>query len=184
MRSKLIVLLLFITVLTGCTRLENNIEFESELLSDQLLVDTLKESEALFAFHVIEENNLKTQEVFVWKNSLRTELRNDLLKILEKLDKDNGKIVKMSLDQFMKEDLNEQDSSYSSETSRRVIELLFPSEFNISSETLYQNLMHMVIRLETLPQYGDTEVISLKTITDTCLNSNDYENNVIHYVND
>ena len=175
-------LLVFITLLTGCNKIEANIEFESTLFSDQIVVDEVMESDALFAFRVFNESGGKIQEVFIWKNSTRREVRTDLLKILEKLDENNDKVVHININRLVNENSSDLGDWHESETSKMIIEFIFPSEFIISNETFYLNIMHMIIRLETLPEHGDTEVISIRTTTTISLNSDDFPRNGLHFV--
>jgi len=84
MRYKFVVLLMLIILLAGCNKVESNIEFESSLFSDQIIVDEVKESDAMLAFRVFEENEMIVQEVLIWKNLTRREVRIDLIKILER----------------------------------------------------------------------------------------------------
>ena len=182
MKFKFMILLLLTTLLTACNKIEADIEFESELFSDQIVVDEMKSSDALFAFRVIDDNEFKTQEVFIWNNLTRREVRTDLIKILERLDENNERVTELSFDRLVDDDPSALEDWYESETSKMIIEFIFPSELKIAHKTLYQNIMHMIIRLETLPEHGDTEIISIKTITTLSLNSDDYLRNELHFV--
>nr|WIF87798.1 hypothetical protein QOL21_04645 [Acholeplasma laidlawii] len=88
------------------------------------------------------------------------------------------KLYSVSIKRYI---LNIQDW-HESDTSKMIIEFIFPSEFKISSETLYRNIMHMIIRLETLPEHGDTEVIAISTITNISISSHDFPKDTFHFV--
>lgn len=182
MRYKFVVLLMLIILLAGCNKIESNIEFESSLFSDQIIVDEVKESDAMLAFRVFEENEMIVQEVLIWKNLTRREVRIDLIKILERLDEKNDKVIHINLNQLVNENSSDIGDWHESDTSKMIIEFIFPSEFKISSETLYRNIMLMIIRLETLPEHGDTEVIAISTITNFSISSHDFPKDTFHFV--
>lgn len=182
MRYKFVVLLMLIILLAGCNKIESNIEFESSLFSDRIIVDEVKESDAMLAFRVFEENEMIVQEVLIWKNLTRREVRIDLIKILERLDEKNDKVIHINLNQLVNENSSDIGDWHESDTSKMIIEFIFPSEFKISSETLYRNIMHMIIRLETLPEHGDTEVIAISTITNISISSHDFPKDTFHFV--
>jgi len=182
MRYKFLVLLVFIIMLAGCNKIESNIEFESSLFSDQIIVDEVKGSDAMLAFRVFEDNEMIVQEVLIWNNLTRREVRTDLIKILERLDENNDKVVHTNLNQLVNENSIVLGDWHKSDTSKMIIEFIFPSKFKISSETLYRNIMHMIIRLETLPEHGDTEVIAIRTITNISISSHDFPKDTFHFV--
>ena len=64
-----------------------------------------------------------------------------------------------------------------------IISVLFPRSFYIKSE-LKQSLLDMIIRLETLEEHGDTEVILIQTITNEDIRLNQVDLNVMYRFHD
>lgn len=168
--------------LGGCNEIENdNCKISSYMIDNQASEEMLN-SEALFAYEISISDNVSLQIIYVWDNLLRRELRNDLLQIYNSIP-DKDKNVTIEFDE--KIIINDKDISFkeSSELSLVVLRSIFLTETKMNGKELRENLNSMIIRLETLEEFGDTEVIAIQTITEERTNLRSQENGKIIFVN-
>ena len=92
------------------------------------------------------------------------------------------KTVKLLLNSEIKINGNAIPFEPTSESSVAVLCAIFPTETKINAIILRQALGEMIIRLETLEQFGDTEVIAIQTITSETLSLDRTENGDIYMV--
>ena len=163
MNKKLInIVLLLITVfyLVGCDRnLNSTLSIESSLYNVQEVVDDFKSSESKYAVEINQEENQWTQYIYIWNNELRRDLRNDLIQIVGQVDDSNNKIVSFKFgDKIV---INNKDIEFdaSSDLTEEIISIIFPENFNVSLNDFWKEINYLIIRLETLEYFGDTEEI-------------------------
>lgn len=65
--------------------------------------------------------------------------------------------------------------------TKEVINIMFPNEFNMALNEFYNHIFYVIIRLETLEQHGDTEVIDIVIKTTEELVLSDLEKGRIYY---
>lgn len=187
----IIVILVLSLLLTSCVSKEETAHFDSFLEGNSEFINEIKLNNPLCSFKswVLDDTNY--QFIFIWDNQLRRDLRDELVDILMRMDRDRNRVDTYQVIQI------ENDSSLNllmngkvihsvgfSELTRFIMLALFPPTFNINSRDFYQQLGIMAIRLETLEILGDTEVICLETETELKLMLSDYEKDVVHRVYD
>ena len=178
--NKLWTLLLSIIVgmlcLVGCNQVKSNVEFSSYMIGSLIgqeekteedkLVERLKSSGALYAYKIDKQETSTTQIVYVWNNLLRRELRLDIRQIyLSVPDEHKSVIIKIYEDSTVKIDNKNIDFEATSDLSFAVLRAIFPKESTVNSKEFRDIFREMAIRLETLEQFGDTEVIAIQTVT-------------------
>ena len=178
--KKLWTLLLSIIVgmlcLVGCNQVKSNVEFSSYMIGSLIgqeekteedkLVERLKSSGALYAYKIDKQETSTTQIVYVWNNLLRRELRLDIRQIyLSVPDEHKSVIIKIYEDSTVKIDNKNIDFEATSDLSFAVLRAIFPKESTVNSKEFRDIFREMAIRLETLEQFGDTEVIAIQTVT-------------------
>ena len=178
--KKLWTLLLSIIVgmlcLVGCNQVKSNVEFSSYMIGSLIgqeekteedkLVERLKSSGALYAYKIDKQETSTTQIVYVWNNLLRRELRLDIRQIyLSVPDEDKSVTIKIYEDSTVKIDNKNIDFEATSDLSFAVLRAIFPKESTVNSKEFRDIFREMAIRLETLEQFGDTEVIAIQTVT-------------------
>ena len=185
MNKKLInIVLLLITVfyLVGCDRnLNSTLSIESSLYNVQEVVDDFKSSESKYAVEINQEENQWTQYIYIWNNELRRDLRNDLIQIVGQVDDSNNKIVSFKFgDKIV---INNKDIEFdaSSDLTEEIISIIFPENFNVSLNDFWKEINYLIIRLETLEYFGDTEVINIKIKTTEELLLGNLEKGQIYY---
>lgn len=185
MNKKLInIVLLLITVfyLVGCDRnLNSTLSIESSLYNVQEVVDDFKSSESKYAVEINQEENQWTQYIYIWNNELRRDLRNDLIQIVGQVDDSNNKIVSFKFgDKIV---INNKDIEFdaSSDLTEEIISIIFPKNFNVSLNDFWKEINYLIIRLETLEYFGDTEVINIKIKTTEELLLGNLEKGKIYY---
>ena len=185
MNKKLInIVLLLITVfyLVGCDRnLNSTLLIESSLYNVQEVVDDFKSSESKYAVEINQEENQWTQYIYIWNNELRRDLRNDLIQIVGQVDDSNNKIVSFKFgDKIV---INNKDIEFdaSSDLTEEIISIIFPENFNVSLNDFWKEINYLIIRLETLEYFGDTEVINIKIKTTEELLLGNLEKGKIYY---
>ncbi|MFA5474450.1 MAG: hypothetical protein WC225_02830 [Acholeplasmataceae bacterium] len=185
MNKKLInIVLLLITVfyLVGCDRnLNSTLSIESSLYNVQEVVDDFKSSESKYAVEINQEENQWTQYIYIWNNELRRDLRNDLIQIVGQVDDSNNKIVSFKFgDKIV---INNKDIEFdaSSDLTEEIISIIFPENFNVSLNDFWKEINYLIIRLETLEYFGDTEVINIKIKTTEELLLGNLEKGKIYY---
>ena len=167
------------SLLFGCGRTDAAPAFfESYLLgstdrdafmeSDLALGKRLLESDALFAYRVTKTEKHTVQVVYVWDNLLRRELRLDLMKLYDAIP-DRDQEITLSMGETIGIGMKELAFTPCSSLSDTVFRAIFPSESKVNAKTLRNALRQMIIRLETLEAFGDTEVIALQTLTEGSL---------------
>ena len=189
-KIKLISILLLCLILLSCSSKESNIRLDSSLLNDLELVDRLKQDDPLFAFKLSKDGDTYQQTIYIWNNQLRRDLREDLIMLYDLLDETSEKVNDYS---FRYDELDDQLTFYinnkpigeigNSSLTRHIIRAIFPEEFSYTSFEFASQLGEIIIRLETLESYGDTEVICIITETNDELLFVEYELNMIHYIN-
>ncbi|HPG42180.1 MAG TPA: hypothetical protein PLJ98_00035 [Acholeplasmataceae bacterium] len=188
-KIKLISILLLCLILLSCSSKESNIRLDSSLLNDLELVDRLKQDDPLFAFKLSKDGDTYQQTIYIWNNQLRRDLREDLIMLYDLLDETSEKVNDYS---FRYDELDDQLTFYinnklvgeigNSSLTRHIIRAIFPEEFSYASYEFASRLGIIIIRLETLESYGDTEVICIITETNDELLFVEYELNIIHYI--
>lgn len=185
MNKKLInIVLLLITVfyLVGCDRnLNSTLSIESSLYNVQEVVDDFKSSESKYAVEINQEENQWTQYIYIWNNELRRDLRNDLIQIVGQVDDSNNKIVSFKFgDKIV---INNKDIEFdaSSDLTEEIISIIFPENFNASLNDFWKEINYLIIRLETLEYFGDTEVINIQIKTTEELLLGNLEKGKIYY---
>lgn len=159
-----LLIMFFMIPLAGCVKTEKDIITISSYMIDNQDSDEMLNSDALFAYETSISENICLQIIYVWNNLLRRELRNDLLQIYEAIPKEDENII-LNLDS--KVTINSVDIGFkeSSELSLAVLKSIFLTETKMNSKELQETLHFMIIRLETLEEFGNTEVIAIQTIT-------------------
>lgn len=188
----LVLILLNLLILSGCQKKEVSVSFDSYLLSDTLLVEDLKNSDDQFAFIITESNQTYTQTIYIWDNKLRRELRQELIQLTSLLESETRRVslfqtvVNLNPLEDFKITLNHRDLMEYPDVnlSSFIISVLFPRSFYIKESELKQSLLDMIIRLETLEEHGDTEVISIQTITNEDIRLNQVDLNVMYRFHD
>lgn len=185
MNKKLInIVLLLITVfyLVGCDRnLNSTLSIESSLYNVQEVVDDFKSSESKYAVEINQEENQWIQYIYIWNNELRRDLRNDLIQIVGQVDDSNNKIVSFKFgDKIV---INNKDIEFdaSSDLTEEIISIIFPENFNVSLNDFWKEINYLIIRLETLEYFGDTEVINIQIKTTEELLLGNLEKGKIYY---
>jgi hypothetical protein len=189
-KIKVIIILLLCLTLLACSSRESNIHLNSSLLNDLELVDRLKQDDPLFAINMSKDGDTYQQTIYIWNNQLRRDLREDLIMIYDLLDETSENVNDYS---FIYDELDDQLTFYinnkpigeigNSSLTRYIIRAIFPKEFSYASFEFASQLGEIIIRLETLESYGDTEVICIITETNDELLFVEYELNMIHYIN-
>ena len=162
--------------LVGCNQVKSNVEFSSYMIGSLIgqeekteedkLVERLKSSGALYAYKIDKQETSTTQIVYVWNNLLRRELRLDIRQIyLSVPDEHKSVIIKIYEDSTVKIDNKNIDFEATSDLSFAVLRAIFPKESTVNSKEFRDIFREMAIRLETLEQFGDTEVIAIQTVT-------------------
>lgn len=188
----LVLVLLNLLILSGCQKKEASVSFDSYLLSDTLLVEDLKNSDDQFAFIITESNQTYTQTIYIWDNKLRRELRQELIQLTSLLESETRRVslfqtvVNLNPLEDFKITLNHRDLMEYPDVnlSSFIISVLFPRSFYIKESELKQSLLDMIIRLETLEEHGDTEVILIQTITNEDIRLYQVDLNVMYRFHD
>jgi hypothetical protein len=189
-KIRLIAILFMGVLLIACSSQESSISLDSLLLNDVDLVDRLKQDDPLFAFNMSKDGDTYQQTIYLWNNQLRRDLREDLIMLYDLLDETSEKVNDYSL---VYDELDDRLTFYinnkrvgeigNSSLTRHIIRSIFPEEFSYTSFEFASQLGEIIIRLETLESYGDTEVICIITETNDELLFAEYELNMIHYIN-
>ena len=189
--KKLCTLLLSIIVgmlcLVGCNQVKSTVEFSSYMIGSLIgqeekteedqLVERLKSSDALYAYKIDKQETSTTQIVYVWDNLLRRELRLDIRQIsLSVPDKDKSVTIRIYEDSTVKIDNKNIDFEATSDLSFAVLRAIFPKESTVNAKEFRNIFREMAVRLETLEQFGDTEVIAIQTVTSSELLFGNTEN--------
>ena len=200
--KKLLTLLLSIMTLmlclVGCNQVKSTVEFSSYMIGSLIgqeekteedkLVERLKSSGALYAYKIDEQETSTTQIVYVWNNLLRRELRLDIRQIyLSVPDEDKSVTIKIYEDSTVKIDNKNIDFEATSDLSFAVLRAIFPKESTVNAKEFRNIFREMAVRLETLEQFGDTEVIAIQTVTSSELlfgNTEDKEVKLVMPVDD
>lgn len=177
-----LLIIFFVFSLVGCNEIEKDNCSISSYMVDNRDSEEMLNSESLFAYEISISDNICLQIIYVWDNLLRRELRSDLLQIYDAMP-DEDKNVTIEFDEKIK--INDKDILFkeSSELSLVVLRSIFLTETKMNSKELRENLRSMIIRLETLEEFGDSEVIAIQTITKERTNLKFHENGKIIYVN-
>lgn len=200
--KKLLTLLLSIMTLmlclVGCNQVKSTVEFSSYMIGSLIgqeekteedeLVERLKSSNALYAYKIDKQETSTTQIVYVWNNLLRRELRLDIRQIyLSVPDEDKSVTIKIYEDSTVKIDNKNIDFEATSDLSFAVLRAIFPKESTVNAKEFRNIFREMAVRLETLEQFGDTEVIAIQTVTSSELlfgNTEDKEVKLVMPVDD
>ena len=189
--KKLCTLLLSIIIgmlcLVGCNQVKSTVEFSSYMIGSLIgqeekteedqLVERLKSSDALYAYKIDKQETSTTQIVYVWDNLLRRELRLDIRQIyLSVPDEDKSVTIKIYEDSTVKIDNKNIDFEATSDLSFAVLRAIFPKESTVNAKEFRNIFREMAVRLETLEQFGDTEVIAIQTVTSSELLFGNTEN--------
>lgn len=175
-------LIITLSFLVGCGHnLQSTLSIESSLYNNQEIVDDFINSDSKFAVKVTQEENQWIQNIYIWNNALRRDLRNDLIQITNHVDGNSKKIVSFEFGE--KIIINNKDIKFNaiSDLSKEVIDIMFPNKFNMSLNEFYNHLAYLIIRLETLEKHGDTEVIDIEIKTTEKLVLSDLEKDKIYY---
>jgi hypothetical protein len=174
----LILLIVSLFMIGGCNAKEETATFDSYLLSDILFGDELKSLDAKFAVEITKSNNIYTQTFFIWNNELRRALRADLILLASKLDFENNRVSSYktsitksneSVNIIISMNRKELKSYTESELSTLIIAALLPQSFYSNQNEFLLALFVMIARLETLEEFGDTEVVCLEVKTNESL---------------
>ena len=201
MKKILSILLSIMTLmlcLVGCNQVKSTVEFSSYMIGSLIgqeekteedkLVERLKSSGALYAYKIDKQETSTTQIVYVWNNLLRRELRLDIRQIyLSVPDEDKSVTIKIYEDSTVKIDNKNIDFEATSDLSFAVLRAIFPKESTVNAKEFRDIFREMAIRLETLEQFGDTEVIAIQTVTSSELlfgNTEDKEVKLVMPVDD
>lgn len=200
--KKLLTLLLSIMTLmlclVGCNQVKSTVEFSSYMIGSLIgqeekteedkLVERLKSSDALYAYKIDKKETSTTQIIYVWDNLLRRELRLDIRQIyLSVPDKDKSVTIQIYEDSTVKIDNKNIDFEATSDLSFAVLRAIFPKESTVNAKEFRNIFREMAVRLETLEQFGDTEVIAIQTVTSSELlfgNTEDKEVKLVMPVDD
>ncbi|MBN3490081.1 hypothetical protein JV173_00995 [Acholeplasma equirhinis] len=179
--KKLLNLFLLSFILIGCNNKFSDTEFDSRLFSDIEIVEEMLASNAFFAYKTEKFGTEFVQEIYIWDNQLRIDLHTDLSVIYERLESEPAiKSVSFeNYEMFIEGSLI--DIPYSSELSREVFHLMFPRNFNVEQLLFKNRIIGMIVRLETLEEFGDTEVIVLETKTTVSMRTKNLETETIYY---
>ena len=179
----ILTLLLCLSVFTGCGESKGETaSFASYMLgsgdrdiqNDSRIGDDLLSSDALFAFEIAKTGSGTIQTIYVWNNRLRRELRLDLMELYDAVP-DKDRIITIEIDGKIKIDGKEITLESGSDLSHAVLRTIFPAESQVNAQTFRRTFMEMIVRLETLEAFGDTEVIAIQTTSDTGLLLEDQE---------
>ena len=162
--------------LVGCNQEKSTVEFSSYMIGSLIgqeekteedeLVERLKSSNALYAYKIDKQETSTTQIIYVWDNLLRRELRLDIRQIyLSVPDEDKSVTIKIYEDSTVKIDNKNIDFEATSDLSFAVLRAIFPKESTVNAKEFRNIFREMAVRLETLEQFGDTEVIAVQTVT-------------------
>lgn len=174
--SILLSIMAFMLCLVGCNQVKSTVEFSSYMIGSLIgqeekteedeLVERLKSSNALYAYKIDKQETSATQIIYVWDNLLRRELRLDIRQIyLSVPDKDKSVTIQIYEDSTVKIDNKNIDFEATSDLSFAVLRAIFPKESTVNAKEFRDIFREMAIRLETLEQFGDTEVIAIQTVT-------------------
>ena len=166
--------------LVGCNQEKSTVEFSSYMIGSLIgqeekteedqLVERLKSSDALYAYKIDKQETSTTQIVYVWDNLLRRELRLDIIQIYNAVpEKDKSVTIYVNADSTVKIDNKNIEFAPSSDLSFAVLRAIFPEESTVNAKEFRDIFREMAIRLETLEQFGDTEVIAIQTVTASTL---------------
>lgn len=178
----ILLIMLFVFPLVGCNEIEKDNCLISSYMIDNTDSEDMLNSESLFAYEISISDNVCLQIIYVWNNLLRRELRNDLIQIYNAIPNKDKDVIIVFGENII---INDKDISFkeSSELSLFVLKSIFLTETKMNCKELRDNLNSMIIRLETLEEFGDSEVIAIQTITKKRTNLKFHENRKIIYVN-
>lgn len=180
--SSFVISIIILTFLVGCGKnLQSTLSIDSRLYNNQELVEDFKNSDSMFAVEITKEEDEWIQHIYIWNNKLRRDLRIDLIQIMNSIDRNS--ITTVSFEFSEKIIINNKDIKFdaSSDLTKEVINIMFPNKFNISLNEFYDNVYYLMIRLETLEQHGDTEVIDIEIKTTEDLVLSNLEKGKIYY---
>ncbi|HOE15420.1 MAG TPA: hypothetical protein PLE59_00920 [Bacteroidales bacterium] len=169
MNKKLFTIVLLIATvfyLVGCDRnLNSTWSIESSLYNVQEVVDDFKSSEAKYAVEINKEENQWVQHVYIWNNELRRDLRNDLIQIVVQVNDSINKTVSFEFGDKIVINNKYIEFDASSDLTEEIIGIIFPKKFSASLNDFWTEINYLIIRLETLEYFGDTEVINIQIKT-------------------
>ncbi len=177
--------------LVGCNQAKSSVEFSSYMIgsigqeekTEDELVERLLSSDALYAYKIDRQGTNTTQIIYVWDNLLRRELRLDIMQIYNAVpDKDKSVTIYVNADGMIKVDDKNIEFAPSSDLSFAVLRAIFPEDSIVNAKEFRNIFREMLVRLETLEQFGDTEVIAIQTVTASQLLLDDTEDKEIKLV--
>lgn len=177
-----VVFIIILTFLVGCSNnLQSSLSIESSLYNNQELVEDFKNSDSMFAIEISKEENEWIQHIYIWNNKLRRNLRSDLIQIIESIDGNSEKIVSFEFGNKILINNKIIEFEGTSDLTKEVINIIFPNKFNMALNEFNNHIFFLIIRLETLEQHGDTEVIDIKIKTTEELVLSNLEKGRIYY---
>ena len=177
-----VILIITLTFLVGCSnKLQSTLSIESSLYNNQELIEDFKNSDSLFAIEILKEENEWIQHIYIWNNKLRRDLRSDLIQIRDSIDGNSNKVVSFEFGDKILINNKVIEFEKTTDLTKEVINIMFPNKFNMALNEFYNHIFYVIIRLETLEQHGDTEVIDIEIKTTEELVLFDLEKGRIYY---